>query len=237
LGKQSIRPFRPLFSGGTREEDSALVCAVCVTWGCGSARTAKESCGHVLWSQTQEHSRRPPRARGRQHSLTRAQTIPKPEVTRSLERAGAGRWSWRTEQSGGVLVSAPLPLNPERRAGDVTPDLWPGPRPVEKLASSCSTSSSCQESLNRINLLEIGDHRSRGVRSPRAAPGPGRERLRSPLGKRDQAGGGGASDSRRGRAARGKALPVSRSSARNEGERSFGPVSLGRSWRRPPRDW
>lgn len=62
------------------------------------------------------------------------------------------------------------------RARGVTSDPWPGPRPEERLASSCSTSSSCRGSLNRINLLENGDHRCLGARCPRAAPRPGRQR-------------------------------------------------------------
>lgn len=81
------------------------------------------------------------------------------------------KWRPGTGRGGGrnylALATSPLPQNTVLRAGGVTPDLWPGPRPEERLASSCSTSSSCPKSLKRINLLVIGDHRSLGVRSPR----------------------------------------------------------------------
>lgn len=74
-----------------------------------------------------------------------------------------------------VLVPGSPPPGRLGEGGKPTPDLWPGPRPEERLASSCSTSSSCRESLNRINLLVIGDHCSLCARSSSCLSGPGRE--------------------------------------------------------------
>lgn len=136
-------------------------------------------------------------------------------------------------------------------AGGVTSDPWPGPRPEERLASSCSTSSSCRGSLNRINLLENGDHCSLGARSPRAAaPRPGRRRaLEFGIGDRGGEGGGGAP---RGlRACRGKpampagdqplegrlrlpAAPEHVMEARGLGQLRVGPVCLQEAGEAPP---
>lgn len=156
-------------------------------------------------------------------------------------------WASAPRESGPPLPSPPTLCS----AGGVTSDPWPGPRPEERLASSCSTSSSCRGSLNRINLLENGDHCSLGARCPRAAaPRPGRRRaLEFGIGDRGGEGGGGAP---RGlRACRGKpampagdqplegrlrlpAAPEHVMEARGLGQLRVGPVCLQEAGEAPP---
>lgn len=132
----------------------------------------------------------------------------------------------------------------------VTSDPWPGPRPEERLASSCSTSSSCRGSLNRINLLENGDHRCLGARCPRAAPRPGRQRaleFRIDDGVERKVAelsgvsrpAGGSQRCPLGTKRWREGFAFQQLLTRNGGKRTppapGGPVSLARSWRSPPR--
>lgn len=128
----------------------------------GQADAAAESCDHVLQPLTDAHSPRsrasgpeellhPRRGQGtRKHSLAHTCSDPKPGLAPSLEKVGPwGRGRTSRIAECWCRFIYPRACAEGGRAGDVTLDLWPSPRLEEKLASSCSTSSGCWESLNK----------------------------------------------------------------------------------------
>lgn len=133
-------PSPDLWSPRGTSEHRALKRAMCPGRGLGTFRgcsgAAVTCCGQRPDARPAPGDARPRSCRalrgpgGRQHSLARTPRSKARADTDSEESAGVGRAE--LQRAGLGLPSSPRCAAEGGRAGGVTPDLWPGPRPEER---------------------------------------------------------------------------------------------------------